>query len=423
LVKSPHNIITRTVLAKEKEANMVMVMREKKMTKSILAMLLVASPLLVSVEAGSNFADSLAECSAVQELNICLRETLEDLRPLMKVGLPGLGLAVAEPMAVDAISFQQGGQPGLPSPVTIRSTFTNVLVEGLSTFHTDYIDADPLSQTLRIGLTVPVMDISGLYQINGEVFILPLEGSGSFTTKMLDVTAEGFSSIVPVETAEGKQMLQVVDSNLDFKIGKVIIHMNNLFNGENELLANTVNKFLNDHGQEVLKEVKPAIRDQLRNLVTRVMNDAFSSLPADQLLNNLVRSARSGQSTPAPGLLSAPNQPPTNPHFSANAQPLQNQQGILKPGLLGQNPGVKGFNQQGLHHNHNQQGPANLGQNVPGSLNLGLNRGLNPPGPPNNHNQALGAFPGLQPHNQERRGGNRVNLFSFLHGVHQGRRS
>ena len=77
MVKSPHNIITRTVLAKEKEANMVMVMREKKkMTKSILAMLLVASPLLVSVEAGSNFADSLAECSAVQELNICLREVL-----------------------------------------------------------------------------------------------------------------------------------------------------------------------------------------------------------------------------------------------------------------------------------------------------------------------------------------------------------
>ena len=83
-------------------------------------------------------------------------------------------------------------------------------------------------------------------------------------------------------------MLQVVDSNLDFKIGKVtnnflikilknnkmpqtdinskvIIHMNNLFNGENELLANTVNKFLNDHGQEVLKEVKPAIRFKFWN--------------------------------------------------------------------------------------------------------------------------------------------------------------
>ena len=64
----------------------------------------------------------------------------------------------------------------------------------------------PDPRSLRIGLTVPVMDITGLYQINGEVFILPLEGSGSFSTKMLDVTAEGFSSILPVESPEGKQV-------------------------------------------------------------------------------------------------------------------------------------------------------------------------------------------------------------------------
>ena len=36
----------------------------------------------------------------------------------MKVKI--LKTLVAEPMAVDAISFQQGGKPGLPSPVTIR---------------------------------------------------------------------------------------------------------------------------------------------------------------------------------------------------------------------------------------------------------------------------------------------------------------
>ena len=130
---------------------------------------------------------------------------------------------------------------------------------------------------------------------------------------------------------------------------------------------------------------------------------------------NLVRSARSGQSTPAPGLLPVPNQPLNNLHFSANAPPapLQKQQGILKPGLLGHNnQGVKHFN-QGLNHN---QGPPNLGQNVPaGSLNLGLNRGLNPPGPPNNHNQALGPFAG--PHNQERRGGNRVRYTTWFQSL------
>ena len=37
------------------------------------------------------------------------------------------------------------------------------------------IEVELVCRTMRIGLTVPVMDISGLYQINGEVFILPLE--------------------------------------------------------------------------------------------------------------------------------------------------------------------------------------------------------------------------------------------------------
>ena len=60
---------------------------------------------------------------------------------------------------------------------------------------------------MRIGLTVPEMDITGLYRINGEVFILPLEGGGSFTSKMSTVKATGFSTILPVMTQEGKQVI------------------------------------------------------------------------------------------------------------------------------------------------------------------------------------------------------------------------
>jgi len=247
-------------------------------------MLLFLLPVLATA---SNFAEDLASCSVHSQLNICLTQTLEDLRPLMRTGIPQLNLPVTEPMQVDAIEFEQG-QP----PVLVKAGFSNVVVQGLSNFVTDYIDADPDSQTLRIGLTVPEMDISGLYRINGEVFILPLEGSGSFTTKMTGVTAVGQSNILPVQSVQGRQVLQVDNSDIDFNIGRVFIHMNNLFNGENELLANTVNKFLNDHSQEVIKEVKPEISRQLTELVTRVMNDAFSELPADkaELKRNVILS-------------------------------------------------------------------------------------------------------------------------------------
>ena len=78
---------------------------------------------------------------------------------------------------------------------------------------------------------------------------------------------------------------------VDFTIGNVFIQMNNLFNGENKLLADNVNKFLNDHSQDVIKEVRPEISKQLSTLVTRVMNDAFSDLPADKLINSLQSSS------------------------------------------------------------------------------------------------------------------------------------
>ena len=48
--------------------------KKKEMMKSMLAATFLLA--VLGVDAGSNFADSLAECSAVQELNICLREVL-----------------------------------------------------------------------------------------------------------------------------------------------------------------------------------------------------------------------------------------------------------------------------------------------------------------------------------------------------------
>ena len=105
--------------------------------------------------------------------------------------------------------------------------------------------------TFRIGLTVPQMDVSGLYEVVGEVFILPLEGGGSFTSSMAALSATGRSKVLEDE----ERRLKVDNFDIDFTIGQVFIKMNNLFNGENQLLADTVNKFLNDHSQEVIKEV------------------------------------------------------------------------------------------------------------------------------------------------------------------------
>ena len=71
------------------------------------------------------------------------------------------------------------------------------------------------------------------------------------TSSMAALSATGRSKVLEDE----ERRLKVDNFDIDFTIGQVFIKMNNLFNGENQLLADTVNKFLNDHSQEVIKEV------------------------------------------------------------------------------------------------------------------------------------------------------------------------
>ena len=78
--EQPCGTRARAVLALT-QANLVTLVMEETMRSSLrLSVVLVAALVVGMVEGGSNFADNLAECSAVQELNICLREVRERSR-------------------------------------------------------------------------------------------------------------------------------------------------------------------------------------------------------------------------------------------------------------------------------------------------------------------------------------------------------
>ena len=66
-----------------------------------------------------------------------------------------------------------------------------MVVHGLSKFQTNWITADPSTRTLSLSISVPRMDIAGLYRIKGKVIFIDLEGAGDFTTVLQGVTGEG----------------------------------------------------------------------------------------------------------------------------------------------------------------------------------------------------------------------------------------
>lgn len=77
--------------------------------------------------------------------------------------------------------------------------------------------------------------------------------------------------------------LKVKDLFVEFNIGTAEIHLDDLFDGNNEL-SEAMNSFLNDNWQTVLNEVRPAIEDSIGNIVQGITGRLFDEYTFDQLL-------------------------------------------------------------------------------------------------------------------------------------------
>ncbi|XP_042883934.1 protein takeout-like [Penaeus japonicus] len=235
---------------------------------------------LVSLVAGTEFASQLRKCSVDNQnaLNTCLKQIMEDLRPRTKTGIPELGLPVLEPMHINNIVFQQGD-----AAVNVQAQFMQVKVQGLSNYTTSFVNADPRALTLSVGLKVPELRVTGHYELKGQVIIFPVTGSGTFWTNLNNIDASGVGKLSVQQGPDGQDRLRVSDTKINFDIRSISLHLSNLFNGD-RVLGDTVNHFLNQNSQEVLRDVKPEVSRQLNVLIQRVMNDALSQLPVSSFL-------------------------------------------------------------------------------------------------------------------------------------------
>jgi len=231
---------------------------------------------LTALASAGKFGDSLRQCNVDDRaaLDRCLFQIVEDLRPFMPTGIPENNIPVLDPMLIDSLSLTQGG--------TVRTTFSNMQVKGLSKLITNSVTADPDRMTLRVKLTIPELRIIGKYTTSGRILLLDVEGAGTFWNVLGNVVVDGNSNLV-LKGSPPNQIIQVADQNLDIQVSKIRLQLNNLFNGD-PVLGQSINTFLNDNSQQVFAELKPEISKQVGGLVLKVMNDALSALPADKFL-------------------------------------------------------------------------------------------------------------------------------------------
>merc|ERR1712241_1475845 len=157
------------------------------------------------------------------DVNVCLLDLAQRIKPYMKSGIPELNIPQADPLLIDSIAFDLKN-----ALIDVNVVFTENEVSGLSEHELIYINADKTAKTIAIN---------------------------------------------------GVQRLVIEDEpTITIGLGGLEIKMENLFGGEAPALAKTVDKFLNQNTDKFIDDFQDAITKSVSGFLKSFYNSAVANI-------------------------------------------------------------------------------------------------------------------------------------------------
>ncbi|KAK2576588.1 hypothetical protein KPH14_005258 [Odynerus spinipes] len=212
-------------------------------------------------------------------LNECVKNSVEHLRPYLKDGIPALHIPACEPLYVPQVEISQAA-----GPVSVKSSYSDIKLYGGTDFVLKSVRIDTEKDRVRLKLYIPRLEMISKYVMQGKILMLPITGNGlargNYTDIDVIVTIQGERYY---ERKTEKLHFRVIDFYVDFNVGHASIHLDNLFNGD-QTLADAMNLFLNDNWKMVAAEIKPALEETIADLFKTFSNKIYGKYPLDTLL-------------------------------------------------------------------------------------------------------------------------------------------
>ncbi|KAE8747294.1 hypothetical protein FOCC_FOCC005938 [Frankliniella occidentalis] len=205
-------------------------------------------------------------------INECLRKSFNHMIPALARGIPELGVHKFEPLFVDRIGLQKGN-----GGVIINGAFRDMNVHGPSNATATYVRLDFNKKVYHLGVNIPTIRVDANYIIDGQILLLPLVGEGTARLNLRNVTCSATCD-VDFPEKEGQKVMWFKNIHVDFSVGDMRIHLNNLFNG-NKVLGRTVNQFLNKNSVEVIGELREELGRALGEVFLPILQKAFGQIP------------------------------------------------------------------------------------------------------------------------------------------------
>ncbi|XP_036233591.2 protein takeout isoform X2 [Bactrocera oleae] len=222
----------------------------------------------------------LQQCPRDEEyINECLRDSGNKLVHYLRQGVPELDIYDIEPVIIDEIGIVLGSGPD-----GYRALFRNIQAYGVSNITVTNVRSD--LETLQFQLTceIPHIKVRSQYRSTGVLILVKASGAGDYWGEYDGVKAKIYFKAIPNLADDGRTYLTADQVKMDFNVKEIKMGVDNIANG-NTVIQAALNLFINSNAQELLKEMKPALRTKLTLVIRNFMDRIFAKIPLDQWIN------------------------------------------------------------------------------------------------------------------------------------------
>ncbi|XP_059484023.1 uncharacterized protein LOC132201681 [Neocloeon triangulifer] len=225
-----------------------------------------------------NLPSSFPRCKVgipKEEYSECLNAAVQKAFHIISTkGIPSLGVFPADPLQVSEIGIAEGGRA-----VRLQLTLSKARLQGFNSTRllSSSNDIADGGSTLRAEILVPRLEIISLYEIKGQILLLPISGKGdsSITLGNLNVVIKIENDI---EERNGEEYFNVRKFKIILKPETISMNFENLFNGD-PVLGTHMNRFMNDNSVEIFGELRNSIQDAFSEIFLQLTKRIFDQVP------------------------------------------------------------------------------------------------------------------------------------------------
>ncbi|XP_023943093.2 circadian clock-controlled protein daywake [Bicyclus anynana] len=222
-------------------------------------------------------ADGVLSSSLIPPCKIedeaCIEKSVMAASSKLIQGIPELGIETSDPMFIEKIE----GKISI-----LKYTFFNTTVVGFKNCKISDIKVSKDLTNLHYVMNCPQLKLKGLYDINGRLIILPVEGKGDYEliTGKYKVVVDSELKVTP--GTDGKSRLAIKNFKLKCTpLSAIHFDFRNLFNGQKDL-SDAVHKFANESWEDVANLVQdPVFYPEIGKIIKNV-NKYLKSVPLEE---------------------------------------------------------------------------------------------------------------------------------------------